>query len=171
MYSKKSWISLLSLFVLTACVTEKGSAPPPSFHLEAKEAGTRYAQNMNAEALQAIEPAAGAPKIENYRAYHAYQPYTATAAMGGDNKNDCALAERFDHQALLAYQWGRNRVGLNVDRVSIDGGEVIGSDLAEEVKMTYRIKLQNKKGRAEKCRYNSSWQGVIGSSYNEFYLR
>lgn len=168
---QKSWTSLLSLIVLSACATEKGSAPPPSFHMEAKETETRYAEQIDVASLQSIEPAAGTSGPEDYRAYNAYQPYTAGAALEGRDTNNCGLGERFDHQALLAYQWGRNRVGLNVDRVNAKSVDHVKNHEAEEVKMTYRIKLQNNKGRAENCRYNSSWQGLIGSGYNEFYLR
>lgn len=78
----------------------------------------------------------------------------------------CRIQDRFDRDQLIAYQWnGVNRLGLDVDGISL------GSSELEGVKVQYTLKLQNHKTRKEKCRYDSHWQGMLGSAYNEFYLR
>lgn len=162
--------TIMSMVILSACASQKGSAPPPSFHMAKAEPKQVYVEKFDVASLQNIEPAAGVAK-DDYRAYTAnhiampYEPYTAALGVNELDGKNCAALERFDHQALLAYQWGRNRVGLNFNQVEERFAE------ADEVKMTYRIKLQKTKGRAENCLSDSAWQGIIGSGYNEFYLR
>jgi hypothetical protein len=78
---------------------------------------------------------------------------------------NCRFQDRFDRTELIAYQWdGRNRLGVDVEGVGF-------GDSVEGVKLQYTLKLQNHQNRKEKCRYDSQWQGLIGSSYNEFFLR
>jgi hypothetical protein len=77
----------------------------------------------------------------------------------------CRIKDRFDRGALLAYQWGQNRVALNVKGINLD------SDGIEGVKVQYTLKLQDHKSHKERCKYDSHWQGIVGSSYNELFLR
>lgn len=162
--------TILSMVILSACASQKGSAPPPTFYLAEAQPKQAYVEKFDVVDLQNIEPAAGIAK-DDYRVYTAnpiampYQPYTSAAGLNDFGGNNCTAQERFDHQALLAYQWGRNRIGLNFNQVDERFAE------ADEVKMTYRIKLQKAKSRAENCLNDSAWQGIIGSGYNELYLR
>lgn len=77
----------------------------------------------------------------------------------------CKLMHRFDRKAILAYEWGRNRVSFDADGLNFDGA----GDQA--FKLEYRLRLQPEKSKRERCRYNSAWQGLIGSGYNEFFIR
>ncbi|MCB1782751.1 MAG: hypothetical protein KDI13_02035 [Alphaproteobacteria bacterium] len=77
----------------------------------------------------------------------------------------CTIRDRFDNKSLLAYQWGRNRVGLNVRGVHVGDAQI------QQVKIEYRLRLAAEKTRREKCLYDRSWQGLMGSGYNEFFLR
>lgn len=78
----------------------------------------------------------------------------------------CRVQDRFDKKALLAYEWGgRSRLGLDVDGLSYDSYEV------EQVKIEYRLRFQEYKTTKERCRYNSNWQGILGTGYNELFIR
>ena len=77
----------------------------------------------------------------------------------------CNIKDRFDRKALLAYEWDRSRLSVDVDGVNFDSGD----DRA--IRLEYRIRLQPEKPRKERCRYGSKWQGMIGSGYNEFFVR
>ncbi len=81
------------------------------------------------------------------------------------NEKKCSIKDRFDRSALIAYQWDQNRVGLRVKGINMEDRGI------SEIKLEYKLKLQPEKTRKEKCRYEASWQGVVGSSYNEMFLR
>jgi hypothetical protein len=78
----------------------------------------------------------------------------------------CRIQHRFDRKAMLAYEWDRSRIALDVNGINIGG-----SDDDQGFRLEYRIKLSPEKTKVEKCRYASRWQGLIGSSYNEFFIR
>jgi hypothetical protein len=80
----------------------------------------------------------------------------------------CSTRERFDRKHLIAYQWGRtqeNRVGLEIDGLGIDSMDV------EAIKLEYTLRLQPHKTKKERCLSASNWQGMLGSAYNELYMR
>ncbi|MGH1377488.1 MAG: hypothetical protein ACRBB3_01580 [Alphaproteobacteria bacterium] len=77
----------------------------------------------------------------------------------------CSLNDRFDRKAVVAYEWGRSRLSLDVDGVGLGGGDDRG------VRVQYKIRLQPEKTKKQRCRYSSSWQGLVGSGYNEFFIR
>jgi hypothetical protein len=83
----------------------------------------------------------------------------------GAAKKSCHVKDRFDRKELVAYEWGQNRMGFDVDGLGLTGGSV------ENVQFSYRLRLQNYKTKKERCRHNSSWQGLLGSSYNELVVR
>lgn len=82
---------------------------------------------------------------------------------GGEKK--CRIQDRIDRSALIAYQWDNSRVGLDVDGLNMTGGGLEG------VMVEYKMRLQPYKTRKEKCRYESGWQGMVGSGYNEMFMR
>ncbi len=91
-------------------------------------------------------------------------------AVEGDNDivnslSGCRIKDRFDRKALIAYEWGRSRVSVDVDGINLSGGGDRGVFLA------YKLRLQPEKTKAQRCRYNSNWQGLIGSGYHELVLR
>lgn len=81
---------------------------------------------------------------------------------------ECRLKDRFDRKALLAYQWDRSKIALDLDGVGVGFG---GFKKLEGVKIEYKLRLQREKPPRERCRYDSKWQGLIGSGYNEFFVR
>ncbi len=93
-----------------------------------------------------------------------YAQRTALKAEGESGKG-CRIQDRFDRGAVVAYQWGDNRISLDVDGLSLSSQEI------EAVKFEYKLKLQPQKTRKEKCRYESAWQGMAGSGYNELFKR
>ncbi len=78
----------------------------------------------------------------------------------------CRIQDRFDRKALIAYEWGgRSRLGLDIDGLSYDNYEI------EKVKVEYRLRFSAYKTSKERCRYASKWQGILGTGYNELFLR
>lgn len=80
-------------------------------------------------------------------------------------EGDCSLGDRFDRGELLAYEWDRSRLGLDVDGINMKGGD------NQAVKLNYTLRLQPEKTQKQRCRYPSAWQGLAGSAYNELMLR
>lgn len=96
-------------------------------------------------------------------------PPARRAAMDDDAvPAGCDLGDRFDNDHALAYNFsdGQSRIGLGLDMDSGFHGVQFNA-----VRVEFRFKLQPIKSRKEKCHYNSQWQGLVGSSYNEFFLR
>jgi hypothetical protein len=77
----------------------------------------------------------------------------------------CRIKDRIDRDAIIAYQWDQNRIALNVKGINMD------SDGIEAVKLEYKLKLQPNKNHKERCKYQSNWQGIVGSGYNEMFVR
>ncbi len=92
-------------------------------------------------------------------------PDTVIAVEDQSSFSRCKLNKRFDRDALLAYEWDRSRLSIDVDGVNMSGGGERG------VYLQYKIRLQPEKDKKHKCRYASQWQGMIGSGYNELVLR
>ena len=90
-----------------------------------------------------------------------------TLAMRG-----CSIKDRFDRSSTLAYNFedGKNRLEFN-----LDGKGPTFSDPGrlefKGVGVRFVHKFQNIKSPKERCRYESPVQGLVGSVYNEFYLR
>lgn len=84
---------------------------------------------------------------------------------GVDVPSECSLHDRFDRKAVVAYEWGRSRLSLDVDGVSLGGGGERG------VHLKYKIRFQPEKTKKQRCRYSSPWQGLVGSGYNELFVR
>ena len=76
----------------------------------------------------------------------------------------CRLKDRFDRKALIAYEWDRSRLSLDVDGVNLRGGD-------KSIRVEYKLRFQPEKTRAQRCRYPSKFQGLIGSGYNEIVIR
>ncbi len=88
-----------------------------------------------------------------------------TALRAEQTSKKCSIKDRIDRDDLIAYQWGRNRLGVDVDGINMRSTEM------ESIKFQYTLRLQDHKTRKEKCRYESGWQGMIGSGYNEMFIR
>lgn len=108
-----------------------------------------------------IEPASG--NSLGRAAYLEPDFYKPVAAQA-----ECSLRDMVDRQALLAYEWGdntRNRLSLDVDGINLGGMDMDG------FKFEYTFRLQPEKPKEMGCRYASQWQGMVGSGYNEMFLR
>lgn len=139
--------------------------PPPVFDPNAVET-VSDAPNLMAFTGHAIpfpshiplsDAATPAQNIDN--------PADKTALRTSEEEKKCSIKDRFDRKSLLAYQWGQNRVGLNIKGISMTEQNI------NAVKLEYKLRLSPEKTRKEKCRYESGWQGLIGSGYNEMFLR
>jgi hypothetical protein len=116
----------------------------------------------NTLALANIEPAAGSAKAPSARAVQ-------SGYNNAQNLKGCSVQDRFDKDAALAYQWGRshrNRVSLDVDGLEFSPFGGSSADI-EQVRIEYRLKLQGKKSKKERCRGHHNWQGLIGTGYRE----
>jgi|GEM_PF-1827532 len=157
---------LLILLTATACTTSAEHhtnplAAPPTFDVAHATPYTHHKTSStsaeNEQNIAANEPVLGA-------SYSEPDKQLSLSAAEGVN---CNIKDRFDRKAVLAYEWGRHtrsRLGLDVDGVGF------GSDF-EGVKLQYTLRLQSEKPRKMACRYKSEWQGMIGSGYNEMFLR
>jgi hypothetical protein len=84
----------------------------------------------------------------------------------------CSIKDRFDRSSTLAYNFsdGQSRMEFNVNA----RGPTLSDPGRFEFKgigLRYTYKFQKIKSRKERCRFESPVQGLIGSAYNEFYLR
>ena len=153
-------LSALGLFVcsasfLAACGGhQKGYAPkPPEFH-------SASASSL-AEDLANISPAAGSTMAGELDRAHMATSGQILAMKAEQARANCRFKDRFDRDDLIAYEWGQNRLGLDVDGIGYDSMEL------EEVKLTFSMNLQPIKSKKQLCRRDTSWQGMIGSGYNE----
>lgn len=161
---------------LTGCVTSKASAPlvapppvvsysnyegrgvvsPATYFAEqpqvydlAVDSGYEGAPALQAVALQGLDaPGAAVPRFEESKPV-----------------KTCSLGDRFDRGEVIAYEWDRSRLGVDVDGLNMGGGAV------DAVKLEYTLRLQHERSSEQACRYPSPWQGIAGSAYNELFLR
>ncbi len=159
---------LLGLLTLPGCITSKhSSAPlapqPPEFDISRYENDHKVAITpqyfADPTGLVSIEPMSSAiMQSEGMLAALAYNDQKEPPKV-----KNCRLKDRFDRKVLLAYEWDRNRMTFDMSG--------IGSSSDMGMRVEYKLRLQPEKSPKEKCRFNSSWQGLIGSGYNELMLR
>lgn len=159
-----------ALFLVSGCATDSRhhalAPPPPAFNpADAALAMTRPAQ-MNDMTPASMEGLAAAPFADSTTLSDA----EISAALGARRKafvSDCSIGDRFDRDTTLAYNFkdGQSRLGLDIDGLSYDSLEI------EAVKLEFRYRFSSGKTKKEKCRYESGFQGLVGSSYNEFVRR
>lgn len=92
------------------------------------------------------------------------RPALAAAMPAG-----CSISDRFDRKGVLAWNFSDNQSRLSLN-MKIDGIGFTGAEV-EQVMLKFTYKFQPLKNRKERCRYPSGFQGLIGSGYNEFFLR
>lgn len=141
-------------------ITTASLAPPPP-EFDAEAAGEQITK-------LSIEPVIGAGQgLGTHGVSGDPAPEAVSVALQVEARpKGCRVQDRFDKKALLAYEWGgRSRLGLDVDGLSYDSYDV------EQVKVEYRLRFQQYKTAKERCRYGSSWQGMLGSGYNELFVR
>lgn len=176
-----AYLALLSfsLLTLSGCMTSSNTAPlaplPPQSEANLSQSNNssdyqpHFFTNIDGAELQAMRIASEMDAaIKQAGADPAFVPVAVPDNLTGDAslnaaKVKCSISKRFDRKAVMAYEWNRNRLSFDLDGV---GG---GGD--QGVRVEYKIRLQPEKTKAQKCRYNSKWQGLIGSGYNELILR
>ncbi len=116
-----------------------------------------------------IEPAIGAGQGLGTPQGGSAEPVPEIVAVAFEQEvrpKSCRPQDRFDRKALVAYEWsGRNRLGFDIDGLSYDSYDV------EQVKLQYRLRFDTYRTKKERCRYKSNWQGMIGTGYNELFMR
>mgnify|MGYP004387138533 CR=1 FL=1 len=156
----KLLLTIFCLPLMAGCMnthTTQALAPAPPEESFSKIAYSTNIQPHTTKMLlpAKIEPAASADIIK--------------ASLSKETKaKKCKVNHRFDRKALIAYQWDRSRLGIDIDGVGVDWD---GFSEFEAVKIEYRLKFSPEKTKREKCLYPSKWQGLIGSGYNEFFIR
>ncbi len=84
----------------------------------------------------------------------------------------CSIRDRFDNSALVAWRFNdnRSRVGL---KLKMDGPSLSDPGNFEFKAVTIRFthQLQKTPHKKERCLYAAPLQGVVGSLYNELYVR
>ncbi len=165
-------IATFSSLILPGCVTSDTSAPlapqPPEINITSIE-DPRVTPHYftDAAALDPVVTTTTVPDEDTglQKRADAISSEAERVVRASVAKDKCRVQDRFDRKAVLAYEWGYERIGLDVDGVSFDGGDDSG------VRLQYTMNLQRKKNGKQKCRYSSKWQGLVGSGYNEMFVR
>lgn len=167
---KKLWLAL-TLF-LCACsgamvedrtLPARASAPFFFTRDERPTAGETLLENERDvyRPLQDNSPALASR--ERIDASHGFGPQAAAVPKG------CGIKDRFDRAAAVAYNFDDNQSRLAL-HMTVDGFGLGGAEI-EKAMVKFHYKFQPIKNRKERCRYPSGFQGLVGSSYNEFFLR
>jgi hypothetical protein len=85
----------------------------------------------------------------------------------------CNIGDRFDRGATLAYNFDDNqtRIALNLSLAGPTLSDPTHLEL-NSVLLRYTHKFSKPPvSRREKCRFQSSFQGLVGSAYNELFIR
>lgn len=166
-----------SLLALSGCLTTGKSKPlapsPPSVTsspLSAQQSDLAYQPHYFSAPLQmALLQVESSPIIDNSSIQGAGADLVQLPLKGKpdvvSSLDKCRIKDRFDRDAALAYEWGRSRLALDVDGVNLSGGS------ERAFRLEYKMKFQPEKTKKQRCRYSSSWQGLIGSGYNELFVR
>ena len=153
---------LFSLLSLSGCLTTENSAP---LALSPPVEGNMLLSQNDDNSYQPhyfAQPNIADEMVMNAQAGEQVVALKSNSAAGGR----CSFKDRFDRKAVLAYEWDRSRLALDVEGVDPMGG---GND--KGFRLEYKLRFQSEKTKKQLCRYKSSWQGLFGSSYNEFFVR
>lgn len=159
-----------SLLALTGCVTSSTKIPLAPMPPEVGSLQTNYPQiEFKDFNVASISPRVGQydlPVVVSSPLVEERQERLSLVKQS--EQKECRLKDRFDRKVLLAYEWNRSRVALNIQGLNVGWSGVSGF---EGAKLEYKLRIQPEKTHREKCRYTSHWQGLIGSGYNEMFLR
>lgn len=156
------FFSLCALLILPGCMASTKTAPlapnPPVLNLDStldEVSDYQLHYFIQPTEYSNVEPSAEVLVEETLLALHEDET----------PQQKCRLKDRFDRDALLAYEWDRSRFAMDVDGINMSGSGDAG------MRLEYKIRLQPEKTKKQKCRYNAKWQGLIGSGYNELMVR
>lgn len=85
----------------------------------------------------------------------------------------CNIGDRFDRGATLAYNFDDNQTRLALN-LRLSGPKLSDPSRLEvnSVMLRYTHKFSKPPlSKREKCRFQSSFQGLVGSAYNELFIR
>lgn len=85
----------------------------------------------------------------------------------------CKIGDRFDRTTTLAYNFKDNQSQLAL-KLSVEGPRFSDPGRLEFNSAIIRYTHKFSKplaGRKERCRFQSSFQGLLGSAYNELFVR
>lgn len=130
---------------------------PPQLQLTKENSGYRHP-----------EEAGGLPVITRR---------TDQTAKAVESSGDCRLKDRFDRDATLAYNFSdhQSRLALHLDLDGPNLGNPTRLEVEEVMlRFTHRFKanrFKTDRPRKSFCLYDSHFQGIVGSVYNEIYMR
>ena len=83
------------------------------------------------------------------------------------SRKNCNIMDRFDRKLLLSYEQdgGNTKYGFDVD------GILSTNSKKRNIMFSYKKKLNPSTIKKKPCRFNSNIQGLLGSVYNEVFLR
>lgn len=159
-----------SALTLTGCITSQNSSPlapmPPdkllSFSIVPATIHMPQNASLPVDNVAAMQPAGGFNAVNTDVSAEGIMALKAPAPSTSYN---CRIKDRFDRTDLLAYEWDRSRVSVDVDGLNMGSGNVEG------IFVKYKLRIQPEPPRKLACRYPSSWQGLLGSGYNELVIR
>ena len=161
LFGRAVFIFMLTLGLCGCATLDTADAPP-----NRESIGTVIVRNnvdpypTSALGLNNIAPAAG----RTMPARPGRFSYSGAAS--------CRLQDRFDRREVIAYNFadGQSRLGL---KLGVDGFSLsdAGRFSVTEAKLTFRYRFEPLKKGREKCLYESPWQGLAGSGYNELVQR
>ncbi len=170
------FISIFTIFALSGCMTSNKVQPlalkPPIASLQSIDRESPYPSYLS-DLKYSNNQSGNLNVIDNNHSVFLEDVDNDLSNMGAlalspDSKkanNKCRIKDRFDRKAVLAYEWGYKRIALDIDGVNLNGSSNKG------IKLEYKMNLQRKKNKMQKCRYKSKWQGLLGSGYNEVFVR
>ena len=155
------WMCLLGPCLVTGCAKE-----PQSFRTPIERLDFSSPASSTGGVQQGLRPLDYDPKTVE-RQEQLGLSEDQSRALG------CKIGDRFDRKATLAYNFEDNQTQLALN-LSIDGPQLDdpGNFHVNSVYVRYSHKFSKPPaGRREKCRFQSSFQGLVGSAYNEFFVR
>lgn len=166
----KSLFCLFSLLTLSGCITSGTSlslapAPPDQPYLVSNTEGYRESLSSQSSLDSVVFAPDYAETVSAIASVRASEDRVATNLSEKDAYK-CRMKDRFDRKAVLAYEWDRSRLSMDVDGINMSS---FGSDMA--VRIEYKLRIHPEKPKKLKCRGGTKLQGLIGTGYHELFVR
>ena len=143
------------LLTLSGCITTEKTAPlapsPPAINIT----------NSSSQSQMLYQPYYFADPLRNEN--EAIKTTITTPVS--PTKKKCRLKDKFDRKSVLAYEWGRNKISLDIDGINLKPSST------KAVRFEYKLRIQPEKTKKQLCRFPSNWQGLLGSGYNEIFIQ
>jgi len=148
----------LSAFVLTSCISSSSdpmdvarAMPPPDFDSKTLSSEIDQEIMLSVQSMVAQDVLGGADDSSN----------VTLRLETSEVIKSCRIKDKFDTDALIAYQMEEGRLSLDVDGIGYDSQKV------NKVYLNYTVSLQPELEKKDHCRYASNYQGILGSVYSE----